>query len=394
MNSNKTTDHEEILEITAWRKWLVQWDVTHFAIALATSAFATMCKVVCSHFTKLFIPRLFSIALWFEALVALLIVLVLYIARIVLWPGSILFDFRNPKMVSFFFVPVIVGCLLTLGAPPFVMNYNAHRLAFFILGTYQVSLGMYLSGEWLFGSALINVAHPVVFMQVIGYFLLGSLASKLLYVELAIASISIGSLFWILIFVTNFQHTSIGLTRRSEKPQPTFFLFIAAPAQAAIALFLLGIVIEGGSEIRSSTGLLQVQWNANWNILAKGALYIDLFIYALIFRLLPTFWTQEFAITWWAYIFPLSAAASAAVLRASSVSHSVFWAVLSGILVYIASVAMMIVFIATIWGLYGRMLPRNEGAVTAYCEHVVGSSKLYLKNENGMSSADESEMSV
>ncbi len=394
MNYYKTTEGEEIPEIAAWRKWVVQWDVTHFAIALATSAFATMWKVVCSHFTKLTIPRLLAIILWFGAFAALLIVTALYLARIVLWPGSIFFDFRNPKMVSFFFVPVIVGCLLTLGAPPFLMNYNAHRIAFFILGTYQVGLGIYLAGEWLFGPALIDVAHPVVFLQVIGYFLLGSLASKLFYVELAIAFVSVGSLFWILILVTNFQHTSRGLARRSEKPQPTFFLFIASPAQAAIALFLLGIVIEGGSEIRSSTGLLQVPLNANWSILAKGALYIDLFIYALIFRLFPTFWTQKFAITWWAYIFPLSAAASAAVLRASSVPHSVFWAVLSGILVNIASLAMMIVFIATMWGSYGRMLPRNEEAVTAYREHVVGSSTLNVNEDNGTAAVKESEIPV
>ena len=394
MDSSKTLEVEKVPEIAAWRRWLIQWDVTHFAIALATSAFATMWNIVCSHFTMLVIPRLLSVIVWFDALVILLIVLTIYVARIVLWPGSILFDFRDPKMVSFFFVPVIVGCLLTLGAPTFAMSYVAHKAAFFALGAYQVGLSIYLSGEWLFGSALIDVAHPVVFMQVIGYFLLGSLASKLFYVELAIASVSVGSLFWVLIFVTNFQHTSIGLTRRSEKPQPTFFLFIAAPAQATIALFLLGIVIESGSEIRSSTGLLQVPLNTNWNILSKGALYIDLFIYALIFRLFPTFWTQKFAITWWAYIFPLSAAASATVLRASSVTHSVFWAVLSGLLVYIATVAMITVLIATVWGMKVGRLPQNASAVTAYCDHIEQRSKSNLKNKNRLASLDQSEIPV
>ncbi len=382
MNSGEISRDTEMPEITVWRRWLVQWDVTHFAIALATSAFASMWKIVCSHFPMLTVPQTLPVLGWFGAVVTLLIVLAIYVARIKLWPASILFDFRNPKMVSFFFVPVIIGCLLTLGAPPFFMSYVGHKAAIFTLGAYQVGMSIYLAGEWLFGSVLIDVAHPVVFMQVIGYFLLGILASELFYVELATAFVSVGSLFWILIFVTNFQHTSIGLSRRSEEPSPTFFLFIAPPAQAAIALFLLGIAINEEGEIRGSARLLQVPVNAEWNILAKAVLYIALFIYALMFRLFPTFWTQNFAITWWAYIFPLSAAASATVLRANSASHSVFWAVLSRFLVYIATVAMITVLIATVWGMKVGRLPQNPNALSAYFEHIQQRSELNSKNNS------------
>ncbi len=364
-----SSQHVAPTPIKPWRKWLVQWDVTHFAIALAFSAFAAMWKSVCINYTRLDVPKALFSVLWVGAIIVLVVVLVLYIARLVIWPEAIRFDFRNPRMVSFFFVPVIIGSILAIGAPVYVMNAIAHKIAFFILAAYQTALSLFLCGEWLFGSALIDVVHPVVFMQVIGYFLLANLAARLFYVQLAVACMSVGAILWFLLFVTNFQHTSTALERRSEKPQPTFFLFIAPPAQAAIALFLIGAALEGGGGIPNSIGLLRVPLTVKWPLLASVALYIDLFLYGLIFRLFPSFWAHKFAIVWWAYIFPLSAAASATVIRSRGDSATIFWPILSGVLVTIATIAMIIVTVATVWGLKAGKLPCNPNAVTAYRDY-------------------------
>lgn len=350
-----------------WRAWVVQWDVTHFAIALAFAAFAAMWKTVCVFYEPVTVPKFIFTTLWSIALAVLAIATAIYALRVIIWPRSVAHDFANPRMVNFFFVPVIVGTLLVVGAPNVAMSRTARAVAFYILAAYQLVLSLYLYGEWLFGSALIDVVHPVVFMQVIGYFLLGNLAASLMLMELAVALVAVGVLFWVLVFVTNFQHTSSALQRRAEKPQPTFFLFIAPPAQAAIAIFLVSVALSKDAR-RNAAGLLFVPRGMRWPVAAKAALYIDLFIYALICRVFPSFWTQKFAIVWWAYIFPLSAASSATVVYAGSTDAHLFWHVLSGMLVAIATIAMAIVSVATLWGLQAGKLPRNQVALNTYRE--------------------------
>lgn len=358
---------EDPCTLPRWKTWVVQWDVTHFAIALAFAAFSGMWKAVCVFYSRIDIPKFVFVSLWYIALVVLAAAFAVYVLRIIIWPKSIAFDFANPRMVNFFFVPVIVGTLLVIGAPINVTSFSSRAAAFYVLLAYQVGLSLYLSGEWLFGSALIDVVHPLVFMQVIGYFLLTNIAASLLLMEIAVALCAVGTLFWVLIFVTNFQHTSSALQRRSEKPQPTFFLFIAPPAQAAIALFMLSVALSDNPQ-RNVTGLLATPKVNVWPLAAKAALYIDLFIYALIFRVFPSFWTQKFAIVWWAYIFPLSAAASATVVYTGSTNAATFWDVLSGMLVAIATIAMIVVTVSTVWGLQAGKLPRNQVALASYRE--------------------------
>lgn len=346
---------------SSWRHKLAQWDISHFAIPLALAAFTAMWKSVCSHYV-IKVPNVVYISFWCIALSMLAITLLLYSLRVIMWPGSVLWDFHNPRLVNFFFVPVIVGSLLVLGAPDIVMHAVGRKVAFYILTTYQSGLSLYLYGEWLFGSALINVVHPVVFMQVIGWFLLGNIAASLMLVEESRALISIGMLFWVLVFVTNFQHTSTALSQRSEKTAPTFFLFIAPPAQAALSLAMLAAAVAGK---QGKDGMMVAPSDFIWPAEANVALYIDLFIYLIIFRVFPTFWTQKFAIVWWAYIFPLSAAAGATLSRCRQ-TDGLFWPVLSGLLVSIASIAMGIVVISTFWGITARRLPKNPPALAAY----------------------------
>lgn len=347
--------------LSTWRSKLVQWDISHFAISLALSAFTAMWKSVSPKYV-IRIPPIAYISLWGISLSVAGLTLILYLLRAMMWPKSVMCDFRNPRLVNFFFVPVIMGSLLTVGAPDVVMGALSRKIALYVLTAYQVLLSLYLYGEWLFGSALIEVTHPVLFMQVIGYFLMGNLAASLMLVEQARALIAIGILFWTVVFVTNFQHTSSALMNRMEKPAPTFFLFIAPPAQAAIALSTLAAASTG---TLGADGFVVPAADFDWPPHAKAVLYVDLFIYLIIFRVFPAFWTQKFAIVWWAYIFPLSAAAGAALAR-GRFTDGLFWPILSGLLVAIATLALAIVAVSTFWGITQGRLPNNPAAIAAY----------------------------
>lgn len=328
-----------------WRHVLVQWDISPSAIPLAVSAFTVMWKAVYKHYI-LNVPSAAYIFFWCIALSMLVLTLLLYTLRISVWPGSILWDFRNPRLVNFFFIPVIVGSLLIVGAPDFVMDAACLKVAFYVLTTYQVALSVYIYGEWLFGSALIDVVHPLMFLQIMGWFSLGNIAASLMLIEESRALISIGLLFWGVIFVTNFQHMSTAISQRSEKTAPTFCLFIAAPAQAAISVARFSAARAG---TLGKDGLMVPPSDFVRPAEANVTLYVDLFVYLIIIRVHPTFWTQNFAIAWWAYIFPLSAAAAASMSRCCQ-TGSLFWPILSGLLVFIASIALSIVAISTVWG--------------------------------------------
>lgn len=379
----KTKPESASLPPTTWSGKLAQWDISHFAISLALSAFTAMWKSVSPTYI-IHIPSVAYIALWGISLSVAGLTLALYLLRAILWPRSIMWDFRNPRLVNFFFVPVIMGSMLTVGAPDSVMGALPRKIALGVLTTYQVLLSVYLYGEWLFGNALIEVTHPVLFMQVIGYFLMSNLASTLMLIELARALVAVGLVFWAVVFVTNFQHTSSELRRRQEKPAPTFFLFIAPPAAASIALAMLSMATTGSL---GDDGFLVPAADFAWPQHAKAVLYVDLFIYLIIFRVFPAFLTDKFAIVWWAYIFPLSAAAGAAFARGrftSGGTEDLFWQILSGLLVGIATLALAIVAVSTFWGIAQGRLPSNQGALAAY----------YASKKNGPSDVESTWGSV
>lgn len=276
-------------------------------------------------------------------------------------------------------MPVMIGALCIITTPPFLRTLNQFVVGFYILSAYQVGLTLYLYGEWLFGTHPTGSIHPLVFMQTIGFFLLANIGGSAHLVDQAYGMVSVGCLFWLLVFITNFQHLSPALDKRSERPQPTFFLFIAPPAQAALAFVVLQkaesvaeAVAAGGDPAAIST-LLSFQKEMSWPRLAEAFLYIDLFLYLLMFRLFPTFWTQKFSVSWWAYIFPLSAAASSTIWRYKA-QRSVAWGVLAALLALVACVAMIVVSCFTVWALASGRTPNNPTCLVGYYRHYIGST--------------------
>lgn len=380
-------DHEDIEQqsdrlfaIPAWKKWIVQWDMSHNAIPLAFFAFTSMWQTASTHFGMVSIPRIIWFILYFTSCFIAFICIIIFLIRCYIFPGAIVSDFHHPRLFNFFFMPVIIGALCILTSPPFLRSVTQFRVAFYVLGVYQVTLALYLFGEWLFGAHPTNFIHPLVFMQTIGFFLLANIAATSHCFQQGLAMFIVGVLFWLLVFFTNFQHVSLALDKRRERPSPTFFLFIAPPAQAALAFVVLEVsrsVLQQQSSADPSTvaqltgALLRVDEPREWPLVAQCFLYVDLFLYLLVFRLVPTFWTSKFSVSWWAYIFPLSAAATATFWRYKSESGT-FWGVLACVLALIACIAMIVVLAFTLWSLFSQRTPRNDACLAAYQRYYAG----------------------
>lgn len=350
---------EDLSRIPLWRRWVVQWDISHNAVPLAFFAFTALWQTASLHFGMLAIPRQIWFVLYYFSCLILTISALLYITRAIIYPQAIPSDFSHPRLINFFFMPVMIGALCILTTPPHLSSLLQFRVGFYTLGLYQISLALYLYGEWLWGSHPTTLIHPLVFMQTIGYFLCANIAAMSGLVDQGYAMLSVGCIFWLLVFITNFQHLSPALDKRMEKPQPTFFLFIAPPAQAALSFFFLD-----QAENSSASGLLAIT-DAIWPRAAEAFLYIDLFLYMLMFRLFPTFWTQNFSVSWWAYIFPLSAAASTSIWRYKA-EGTTFWAVISAILAIVATIAMVTVSSFMVWAVASGRTPNNPSSLNGY----------------------------
>lgn len=372
-------------QIPPWRRWVVQWDISHNAIPLAFFAFTSMWQTASQHFGMFKVPQEIWFTLYFMSCTILAVSIVLFLLRIFIHPAAIAADFHHPRLVNFFFMPVMIGPLCVITTPPFPRSLGMFVAGFYILSAYQLGLALYLYGEWLFGSQPTGFIHPLVFMQTIGFFLCANIGATAHLLDQAYFMFSVGALFWLLVFFTNFQHVSLALDKKCERPQPTMFLFIAPPAQAALSVVVLELA-EKAKEAGLTDGLLSIPKEMEWPRLAQGFMAVDLFLYLLMFRLFPTFWTTKFAISWWAYIFPLSAAAGMTIWRYKS-EDKIFWGVLAALLVIIACTAMLVVLCFTIFAVFAKRVPHNPAALNAYHQYYVGSNSAATDDdiEAGMS---------
>lgn len=346
--------------IPAWRRFIVQYDFSHNAIPLAFFAFTLMLQTITTRLDIINLPQVLPTLFFIFSLIILVISSLITLLRIIIFPPAVFADFFHSRLTNFFFLPAIIGPIALLAAPSSIRSFTAYRLGFYVIGTYQVLLSLYHNGEWLFAAAPTRSIYPLVFMQTIGFFLLSILASISHLPDHAFFMLSVGLLFWLLVFFTNFQHVSLVLGKQIERPQPAFFLFIAPPAQAAIAFVFLD-----AAEASPATGLLDVSGQLPWSRPAEAMLYIDLFLYLLVFRLIPTWWREDFKVAWWAYVFPLSGAASAAILRYQS-EDTLFWAIIAITMSVIAVLAMVGVFGLSVWAFWTGRAPVNNTCLASY----------------------------
>lgn len=377
------TSNGDVASIPAWRKWVVQWDMSHMAIPLAFFAFTSMWQTASMHYGMRTVPQEIWIVLYFTSCIILAVTCTILCLRIFVYPAAIVKDFKHPRLMNFFYTPVIIGSLCILTTPRFMRTLTEFRSGFYILAVYQVFLALYLFGEWLFGSHPTIFIHPLVFMQTIGFFLLANIAASIHWIEHAWSMFSVGMLFWLLVFFTNFQHVAIALDKRREKPTPTFFLFLAPPAQAAVALFVLSKATHAVENGVVPSAFVDFKQKHPWPVEAKLFLHIDLFLYLLVFRLFPTFWTAPFSITWWAYIFPLSAASSVTIWRYSCAGE-VFWGVLAALMSIIACFAMVVVLGFTLWSLWSGTTPKNPSILSAYIDE--------YRNQHGLPGVESNDL--
>lgn len=226
----------------------------------------------------------------FELLAVLTIFLFLtitftYALKAIKHPHEVQHDFQHPIAVNFFPAFSISLILLSLIMKEFSMPVA--DILWHLGMVIHLLLTIVILNSWLHHEKWqITHMNPAWFIPVVGNIIVPLGAVHFSHPELGWFFFSIGLVFWVLLF-------SLVVYRLFFHPpmmkilEPTLFILIAPPAVG----FTSYIALQGG-EI---------------DAFAKILFYTALFLTILLLSRLPQFIKVPFALSWWAYTFPIAA---------------------------------------------------------------------------------------
>ncbi|KAJ4953495.1 hypothetical protein NE237_030327 [Protea cynaroides] len=233
-------DHEDIL-LPKDEKWpfLLRFPIGCFGICMGLSSQAILWHALATSPATSFlhIPRFINLFLWLLALTVQFFVSFTYAVKCLFYFEAVRREYFHPVRVNFFFAPWIVCMFLALGIPHVFSQQNLHPAVWcaFMAPVFILELKIY--GQWLSGGnrRLSKVANPSSNLSVIGNFVGSILASKVGWHEAAKFFCAVGFTHYFVVFVTLYQRlpTSKALPKELH---PVYYMFIAPPAAASIAL--------------------------------------------------------------------------------------------------------------------------------------------------------------
>ncbi|MBF0254900.1 MAG: SLAC1 anion channel family protein [Gammaproteobacteria bacterium] len=228
-------------------------------------------------------PAIDSLAALLATLVFISLALI-YLSKLMKYPSAVLQELKHPIKLNFFPTISISLILLSIIALPY-----SHGLAggLWTLGTLMHLLfTQYVMNSWIHHEHYeIHHINPAWFIPVVGNVLVPITGVELGHVEISWFFFSIGITFWLVLFTIIFYRVLFH-NPLPDKLMPTFFILIAPPAVGFIAYTKLNGDIDNFARV-----------------LYHGGLFLTLMFLTQAQR----FINLPFALSWWAYSFPLAA---------------------------------------------------------------------------------------
>jgi len=276
---------------------LENFHITFFAIALGMAGCSLAVQKLAGGGTVL-MPGLATLATILVAItVALFAVIgILYAAKAVRYPAAVAREMRHPVKISFF--PLVAKILLVFSVI-FLERSMAVSRGLWMAGTIlQLVASLTIISSWMHHSRY-SIEHvtPAWFIPIVGALIVPIAGMAHGFVEISWFFFSIGLLFWGVLF-TIVMYRLIFHPPIPSRLLPTLFILFAPPAIAFISYVkLTGLTDTGGPDA-----------------VARMLYYVSLFLLALVLLRVNVFARIRFALSWWAYSFPLAAHALATIL--------------------------------------------------------------------------------
>ncbi|EQB21998.1 Tellurite resistance protein tehA [Dehalobacter sp. UNSWDHB] len=264
-----------------------------------------------------------GLILLIAAYLACILVAITYSFKIIKHFSAVVSEFNHPVKANFFPAFSISLLLLSTGT----INYQ-EKLAFglWVIGAAaHFILTIVIISRWITRKYQILQVNPTWFIPVVGNIIIPIAGIKFVNIEICWFFFSIGLFFWVILFALIFYRVVL----HDPMPKqlfPTLFIFIAPPSVAFIAYTKIVGHMDSFSRI-----LLYIAWFFVLLLLSMAGYFIKL----------------DFAVTWWAYTFPLSAVTIASIAAFDMLNYPLFGWVASGLLV-LTSLVIVVVILKTI----------------------------------------------
>jgi tellurite resistance protein len=204
-------------------------------------------------------------------------------------------DMVHPVRANF--VPAVTIGLLLLSIAAIPYNRLGGEILWIVGTAGHLFLAIRIIRRWLSEPYQINTVNAAWFIPVVGNILVPIAGIRLGYTEISWMLFSFGLLFWVLLF-TIVLYRKLFHDPIPEKLMPTIAILIAPPAIGFVSYMALnGGEIDGFARVLYYNGLL------------LGVIVLSQF---------PKLVKIPFALSWWAYTFPLDALAISSLIYAEA----------------------------------------------------------------------------
>ncbi|PON62211.1 Voltage-dependent anion channel [Trema orientale] len=314
---------------------LTKFHAGYFRISLSLCSQALLWKVLVEpnddvhslrQVFRLVPPTAFNF-LWSLALFTLVSQSLLYVLRCLLHFEMVKAEFLHHVGVNYLFAPWISWLLLLQSSPFITPKTLYYHVFWWVFVVPIVVLDVKIYGQWFTKGKrfLSTVANPTSQLSVIGNLVAARAAAQMGSRESAVCMFSLGISHYLVLFVTLYQRLS-GNDTLPAMLRPVFFLFIGAPSVASLAWGSISGKFDSAS---------------------KMLFFLSLFLFmSLVSR--PELFRKsmkKFHVAWWAYSFPLTVLALAAIEYAEEVKGGIAHAlmiVLSALSVLVCAVLIVI----------------------------------------------------
>lgn len=255
-------------------------------------------------------------------------ILATYTIKSLKYPQAVLGDWNHPIKISFF--PAASISLLLLGAAFHPIN---DRLSFFLWATgcfFQFFLSMAIINSWI-NHARYEIVHstPAWFIPAVGNIIVPLVGVYHAPAELSWFFFAWGILFWIILLILIINRLMFH-NPMAQKLLPTLFILLAPPS--------IGFVSY-------------IQLVGELDILGRLIYYWAAFFFFLLMSQVHRMVRIKFAMSWWAYTFPLAAFTSATLLM-GRLTGLVFFSYAAQVLYIITLCVITSLFIRTLIALF------------------------------------------
>lgn len=302
--------------------WLMHVPVPLFAVVMGVTGLGIAWRKAAA---TLGAPGVVGEAILGLAATLFIAIACLYGIKMLRHPGEVRKEFGHPIRANFFPAISIGMLLLSIGAVPY-----GHGLATAVWGigaAMHLTLTLHLAGRWLTKPFQITHSNPAWFIPVVGNILVPLTGVRLGYIEISWFFFAIGAVFWLVLFTVVFYRI-VFHDQLPVKIVPTLFILIAPPAVG----YLSYVALTGGVQV---------------DAFARVLIYVALFLTLLLFSMVRTFLAVPFAVSWWAYTFPLDAI-TVATLEHAHLIEAPALAALGGVLLAVASGVVALVLVRTL----------------------------------------------